>query len=775
MVTKGASQLKLSTQVTITISCVVLILFLAIGEFTKRAEQDRLSTDLEDRAEITTSLIGALMIEAIIVEDVPLLNTAISETMAQIPAVQYVAIHNEAGVLLTQFPNTPPPLSDTNIAFDKNIEFEGENFGHMTLYWSTVQGQLQIKESVARSRLYAFGALALLAISCLIAIRRLVLNPLSNIHMRLNAIFGELIDKEIHPLPKRSAHEFWTLSSSVDTLQTTLNERDEREQALERARIDADAANRAKSEFLANMSHEIRTPMNGVIGMAQLLQETELDTDQSLYADTIEKSGSALVCIINDILDYSKIDAGRMELTEAPFNLMHALEDSVTLLSAQASKNNVEVALNYPAHLPTCFVGDVGRLKQIIMNIAGNAVKFTLQGHVAITVSGQVLDETCRLKISILDTGVGIPKTDLQSIFSAFEQVNSATNRQFEGTGLGLAISSRLISLMNGKISVSSEVGKGSIFDITMSFPTSEENIGRPEPASILQLKDTHILIVDDLEVNRTVIEQRAISWGATFESASNAHQALEKIKTQDKAFDLAILDYQMPDTDGIELAKSIKAATQNQLPMILCSSVDMMPELNEVEAALFTDIMQKPVRSEQLIHRVQNAIKAKITTNPLPTSKPSKPVAKKAAPVTNGGFDILVAEDNKTNQLVIKGMTKTANASIRFANNGQEALDAFAAQRPDLVLMDLSMPVMDGLSATKAIREFEAQQNAGRCPIVALTANAMKGDREMCLDAGMDDYLTKPVKKAILFETLAHWLDDTIATDPPKASSKVA
>lgn len=749
--------MRLSTQIAISMLIAVFCVGLLAGEAVRYFETSRLQSQLKERADLTISLLNGLMLEAIIVEDIPVLGTALHQAVTRNPALLEISVFDGIGHLIARYPERKQPHNNAS-EFSQAVTFEGESFGRISVLWSLADGQSQIESSVAQARIYAAVALAILAVLFLFLTYKLVLYPLSIVHSRMSATLSGNPWSNLK-LPRLASKEFSSLSSSVTTLENVLTERTQREEALQRAQIKAEAASKTKSEFLANMSHEIRTPMNGVIGMAELMLETKLNRDQRLYTETIANSGAALLTIINDILDFSKIEAGKMTFEEEPFNLHRAMEDIVTLVAAQAAQNHVEVSLRYAPELNQVFIGDAGRIRQIVTNVIGNAVKFTHDGQVIANVSGQSKNGKTKLSISIKDTGVGIPEQSLKSIFNEFEQVEGAANRKFEGTGLGLAISTRLIRMMGGKIEVISEVGKGSTFTIRISLHESSENVGM-EIDEEADLSGKHVLIVDDLEINRVILSEQLRNWGASFETANSAMSALDLLGDLNRAaqpFDIMILDFQMPKIDGFELAKRIRTmAGFAETPMILLSSVEQTAESKIQKEYGFSEVLMKPARAAVLKWAIATALNIE--------KQPSESIAAAASQSFSQiqhdlkGLKLLVAEDNKTNRLVVKTMLKKEGVQMLFAENGISARDNYASFAPEIILMDMSMPEMDGLEATKAIRQIETELLLPHCPIIALTANAMRGDRERCIDAGMNDYLCKPIVKKKLLSHLLKW-----------------
>ena len=749
--------MRLSTQIALSMIITACLVGLLAGEAVRYFETSRLHQTLEERANLTISLLNGLMMEDIIIEDVPMIETSLREAVIRNPALERISVFNESGKLIAQYPEEFEPDESTS-EFSQDVELEGEVFGKISVLWSSKQGEIQVQNSVAQARIYAAAALAVLTGLFLFLTYKLVLYPLSVVHSRMSATLNGDPWSDLK-LPKLASKEFLSLSASVTTLDNILIERTEREEALQVARKNADAASKSKSEFLANMSHEIRTPMNGVIGMAELMLETDLDRDQRLYADTIAKSGAALLTIINDILDFSKIEAGKMTFEQAPFCLHRALEDIVTLVASKASQNNVEVSLRYDPELATVFIGDAGRVRQVVTNIIGNAVKFTQDGQVIVDTRGVVVGNKTELCISISDTGLGIPEENLKTIFQEFEQVDGAANRKFEGTGLGLAISTRLVRMMGGRIEVTSKVGEGSTFSIYLSLERSDTKL-----ASVIDveadLSGVSVLVVDDLEINRVILSEQLRNWGAIPTTVDCALRALEVLKdsaAKNRNFDLIIVDFQMPDIDGFELARSIRQKLDLvDIPMILLSSVEQTAEVRTQKEFGFSEVLMKPARSVVLKSAIATALNLEKTG----VKKEQKPSAVDGEAVGKQlkGLRLLVAEDNKTNQLVVKTMLKKLRLDLEIAENGIIARDKYALFGPDVILMDMSMPKMDGLEATREIRRIEAELKIPRCPIIALTANAMKGDREQCLRAGMDDYLSKPIVKAKLIAHLLKW-----------------
>jgi signal transduction histidine kinase/DNA-binding response OmpR family regulator len=538
---------------------------------------------------------------------------------------------------------------------------------------------------------------------------------------------------------------------------------------LKNAQRKAEASERAKAAFLANMSHEIRTPMNGVMGMGELLCGTALTETQRTYASTILKSGEALLTIINDILDFSKIDAGQMKLHAAPFSLAETINDVAVLISSRLSARSIELAVRIQPDLPEMFVGDAGRFRQIITNLMGNAAKFTQQGHILVHVSGEPDEnkpERMNLTVRIEDTGPGIPEDKCVSIFEKFSQIDDSATRKHEGTGLGLAIASSLVSLMGGKIGVESELGKGSIFWFTASLPVHAGQEKRP--ILPVDITGAQIVVIDDNYVNRSILEEQLKGWGFECVLYASGHEGLQGLRESAAAgreADLVILDHHMPGMTGADVATLMRADSRlKKAPIVMLTSVD-----EAHDGAAFTSLgadahLIKPARASALFDAIVRVLQARAAEADIDEPPAAAPPAARAlaaqvkTDAAGGGPHILVAEDNEVNQLVITHILQNAGYRFKMAHDGEEAVRLHAELSPALILMDVSMPVVTGYDAARAIRAAEAGTGK-RTPIIAVTAHAIKDDREKCLEAGMDDYISKPISPARLLERLAHWL----------------
>ncbi|MCR5856891.1 response regulator [Mesorhizobium sp. J428] len=553
---------------------------------------------------------------------------------------------------------------------------------------------------------------------------------------------------------------------------TDVTELKQREIELEQAQRRAVLADRAKSEFLANMSHEIRTPMNGVLGMAELLSKSSLDAKQRTFTDIILKSGNALLKIINDILDFSKIDAGQLVLDPAPFNLAEAIEDVATLVSTRAKEKDLELIVRVQPDLPALFVGDVGRIRQIITNLLGNAVKFTDSGHVLVDVNGEMDGSVTRLTIAVTDTGIGIPADKLKLVFEKFSQVDGSSTRRHEGTGLGLAITSRLVEMMNGSVEVRSAEGEGSTFTVSLELPVAADQ--KPRRVAPLDVTGARILVVDDNPVNRAILMEQMRSWAFDACAAQSGPEGLLVLDTTSRLglkVDCVILDYQMPGMTGADVARAVRAnPALADTPLILLTSVDQSLSNKSYRDLDIDAHLIKPARSSVLLDALVTTIqrhRAPPVLAAAPVERPAvsrlEPQVPKPVPARAEGrhrVDILVAEDNEVNQLVFTQILGETGHTFEIVDNGRRALEAFEALQPRMILMDISMPMMNGLEATAAIREREAG-GGGRVPIVGVTAHALKGDRERCLEAGMDDYLSKPISPNALLAKVELWMDD--------------
>lgn len=527
-----------------------------------------------------------------------------------------------------------------------------------------------------------------------------------------------------------------TTNGDFVALVQDITEQVQREQDLQEARDRADAANRAKSAFLANMSHEIRTPLNGVVGMAELLSDTALSDEQRLFVETIRTSGEALLALINEVLDYSKAGAEKLRLHPEPFDLERCIHEVMLLLEPKAREKGIRLLTDFDLFLPTRYQADPMRMRQILTNLMGNAVKFTSEGHVLVRVVG--LGETPEgheLRITVEDTGIGIAPEHLDHIFGEFNQVESEANRKYEGTGLGLAITRQLVELMGGSVWVDSTPGVGSAFGFRLVLPLAEPAEVVPDPSPPLTLRA--VLVVDDAKINRVILERQLQTYGMEVTLCANADEALALIEGG-QSFDLVMTDHRMPGTDGVTFGRRLREMGVQQPMMLLTSD----PAQAEGAEGIFSQTLAKPVLRSDLFRSLltlsQGVLAGRLPPRPMPRR-----------------MRVVAADDNRTNRLVFRKMVQDCDIDLSFAENGAEAVDLWRRQLPDLMFMDISMPEVDGCEATRRIRAMEEEAGLPRTPILALTAHSLEEDARRILQAGLDAVLTKPLRKSTILEHL--------------------
>lgn len=583
----------------------------------------------------------------------------------------------------------------------------------------------------------------------------------------------------------------WRLISVLRTqsgftldMRTDITEQKRKQAQLAQAEARAKSADRAKSQFLANMSHEIRTPMNGIMGMAELLCATNLTPKQRNFAEIILQSSESLLRIINDVLDFSKIEAGEMELRAEPFNLVEAIEDVALLVSAKAASKNLELAVRFNPDLPAEMIGDGARLRQIVVNLVSNAVKFTEKGYVLINVDGELStvnrERTANLVVSVEDSGIGVPKDKLGAIFEKFTQVDNSSTRAYEGTGLGLSICKSFVEMMGGEIGVDSIEGQGSKFWFRITLPIHETS--SPQKSPPFDVAGARLLIIDDNEVNRSILTEQTTGWRFRAKAASSGEEGLELLKAAarvDAPFDVVILDYQMPMMNGAETAGRIRADPAiSDTPIILLTSIDHRNIDAECSALGIRNQLVKPAKASLLLDAIIDAVHrhrdlaSRVMARheslqpewPVGVAHPGVDMDRYATSKDASSIELLIAEDNEVNKIVYRQILDGCGWSYAIASDGKEALDLIEARKPRVVIMDVSMPVMNGLEAAQELRRREIERGSVRTPIIGVTAHAMSGDMERCIDAGMDDYLCKPISPKRIIEKIEKFMNGRAA-----------
>jgi len=727
---------RLQSLLLISLILLFAIVTYGTGSYIRNVQTKALEESFHTNSEKTFSMLFATSLDAVLSEDQPILETIVAQSVGADKEIYSLSIVNEFKQELAGWKSDKELDKNLKMGFQKDVMLEGETFGTIAIVWDVSKQRQSVADHVRKIWMFTVTAFLLVGILVIIMLVRLVVAPIQTIHSKLMDIQA---DKAGDPVSINAARELDELAHTVNDLGDLIELKQTREKELEETA-------KSKGEFLANMSHELRTPMNGVLGMLNLLSNTELDTSQRDCVDTAVSSGKNLLSLINDILDFSKIEAGRLEFEEIDFDLIGMVEGTCSALATQAHSKGLELVTDLDFTIPHMVNSDPTRVRQVLTNLMGNAIKFTTEGEIILRT--KYTDPAAGMvTFEVIDSGVGISQGAIDTIFDSFAQADGSTTRKFGGTGLGLSISKQLVEGLGGKIEVTSVLDQGSTFAFTIPFAACTVPA---EPKVYSRLAGSNLLLLDANDTSRNVLQKNLELLGATVGAYGTAVQGLKHMMGSKQKLDAILLSANISDMNGVEFVNAISGDPNHTDVKIVTlvymnkSSNDLLAHNNDnVEAHL-----TKPVKLDTM-HKLVGDVISGVHEK-----------GEKEAPTQKQQIDsgrVLVVEDNEVNQMVAMGMLESIGYEVDTADNGVFALEALEESTYDIILMDCQMPEMDGYEATKRIRKHSNKQTAAT-PIIALTANAMSGDAEKCLAAGMDDYLSKPFEPEVFEQKMFSW-----------------